>query len=88
MTTRSLPIALTILLGLMLPVTGAEKVEPVRMGSGLMTFDTVPGWGLAANGKSVLGPTHGGVVIDMSAMNAVHVDPTNMFRLNPNIQPG
>ena len=64
MTTRSLHMALTILLGLTLPAPGAEKVEPVRMGSGLMTFDTVPGWGLDTNGKSVLGPTHGGVVID------------------------
>ncbi len=37
---------------------------PVRMGSGMMTFDTVPGWGLDADGNSVLGSTHGGVVID------------------------
>jgi hypothetical protein len=29
-----------------------------------MTFDTVPGWGLGPDGKSVLGPTHGSVVID------------------------
>lgn len=36
----------------------------VRMGSGIMTFDTVTGWGLGADGKSVLGPTHGSVVID------------------------
>ncbi len=42
----------------------AADVQPVRMGSGLMTFDTVPGWGLGEDGKSVLGPTHGGVVID------------------------
>jgi len=34
------------------------------MGCGLMTFETVPGWGLGADGKSVLGPTHGGVVVD------------------------
>ena len=34
------------------------------MGCGLMTFDTVPGWGLDSDGESVLGPTHGGVVID------------------------
>ena len=34
------------------------------LGCGLMTFDTVPGWGLGPNGKSVLGPTHGGVVIN------------------------
>lgn len=38
--------------------------KPVRMGCGLMTFDTVPGWGLGKDGKSVLGATHGGVVID------------------------
>jgi len=41
-----------------------DKVEPVRMGAGIMTFDTVPGWGLRPDGSSPLGPTHGGVVID------------------------
>jgi DNA-binding beta-propeller fold protein YncE len=40
------------------------KVAPVRMGSGAMTFDTVPGWGLRPDGNSALGPTHGSVVID------------------------
>lgn len=44
--------------------SGAEPARPVRMGCGLMTFETVPGWGLGADGKSVLGPTHGGVVVD------------------------
>lgn len=34
------------------------------MGCGLMTFDTVPGWGLRPDGKSSLGATHGGVVVD------------------------
>ena len=38
--------------------------EPVRMGCGDMTFDTVPGWGLRPDGASPLGPTHGSVVID------------------------
>jgi hypothetical protein len=33
------------------------------MGCGLMTFDTVPGWGLV-DGRSALGPTHGAVAID------------------------
>lgn len=42
----------------------AQTVESVRMGSGIMTFDTVPGWGLGDDGKSVIGGTHGGVVID------------------------
>ncbi len=41
-----------------------KAVKPVRMGSGIMTFDTVPGWGLRPDGKSALGPTHGSVVID------------------------
>ena len=48
-----------------LSLTGrADETKPVRMGNGIMTFDTVPGWGLGDDGKSVLGATHGGVVID------------------------
>lgn len=47
-----------------LPALAADSVQPVRMGCGLMTFDTVPGWGLRPNGQSALGPTHGAVVID------------------------
>ena len=43
-----------------------QTQPPVRMGDGLMTFDTVPGWGLGPDGKSVLGATHGGVVVDES----------------------
>lgn len=42
----------------------SEPVAPVRMGCGAMTFDTVPGWGLDESGQSVLGATHGSVVID------------------------
>ena len=45
-------------------VSAAEPVKPVRMGCGLMTFDTVPGWGLRPDGSSALGGTHGGVVLD------------------------
>ncbi|MFO0911350.1 MAG: 6-bladed beta-propeller [Pirellulales bacterium] len=41
-----------------------ELPQPVRMGCGIMTFDTVPGWGLRPSGESALGPTHGAVVID------------------------
>ncbi len=40
-----------------------EAPAGVRMGTGLMTFDTVPGWGLTADGKSAIGPTHGGVIV-------------------------
>jgi len=43
---------------------GTEAAKPVRMGCGIMTFDTVPGWGLRPDGTSALGPTHGAVVID------------------------
>ncbi len=56
--------AVAILLGTALPVSGVEEIRPVRMGCGLMTFDTVPGWGLRPDGNSALGPTHGAVVID------------------------
>lgn len=46
------------------PARAADTPTPVRMGAGAMTFDTVPGWGLGADGKPVIGPTHGGVVVD------------------------
>ncbi len=57
-------VAVAIAFSLGLPSFAQEKPKPVRMGCGLMTFDTVPGWGLSPEGKSVIGPTHGGVVID------------------------
>lgn len=57
-------VAVAISMAIALPVRAAEKPQPVRMGCGLMTFDTVPGWGLSAEGKSIIGPTHGGVVVD------------------------
>jgi hypothetical protein len=57
---------LGIVLSTVLPVAAAEKVDPVRMGCGLMTFDTVPGWGLRPDGSSAIGPTHGAVVVSES----------------------
>ncbi len=57
-------IAVAVLFSVTVSLSAAEKVAPVRMGSGIMTFDTVPGWGFDEQGRSVLGPTHGGVVID------------------------
>jgi hypothetical protein len=59
-----LPYFAVIALHIALTAHAEEKVEPVRMGCGQMTFDTVPGWGLLPDGKSALGPTHGSVVID------------------------
>jgi hypothetical protein len=64
MKASSFSITITVLLCLALPARAGERVQPVRMGCGLMTFDTVPGWGRGEDGKSVLGPTHGAVVID------------------------
>ncbi len=64
MKNRSLALAIALVLGLT-PVTfSADKPAPVRMGSGVMTFDTVPGWALAPDGKSTIGPCHGSVVVD------------------------
>jgi hypothetical protein len=57
-------LALTLFLSALSFITHAEETAPVRMGCGFMTFDTVPGWGLGEDGKSVIGGTHGGVVID------------------------
>ena len=62
----SITMAVTIALSMAVPALAAESSQPVRMGCGLMTFDTVPGWGLRSDGKSVLGPTHGAVVIDQA----------------------
>ncbi len=56
--------AVAVLLSMTLPAIAADKVQSVRMGNGSMTFDTVPGWGLSDAGKSIIGPTHGGVVVD------------------------
>ena len=64
MKNRSVHLAIMLVLGITLPLLAAEAAKPVRMGSGVMTFDTVPGWGLRPDGKSALGPTHGGVVVD------------------------
>ncbi len=57
-------IIFAIALSIALPALATDAVAPVRMGCGAMTFDTVPGWGLGEDGKSVLGGTHGSVVID------------------------
>ena len=64
MNNKSTGIVITILLAMALPVLAADGPQPVRMGCGLMTFDTVPGWGLRPSGSSALGPTHGAVVVD------------------------
>ncbi len=61
---KSCLLSVAIVLAIAVPMHAADPVQPVRMGSGLMTFDTVPGWGLGDDGKSILGSTHGGVVID------------------------
>ena len=59
---RCLAAATAVLM--VIPALAADKSQPVRMGCGAMTFDTVPGWGLGPDGKSQLGPTHGAVAID------------------------
>ena len=61
---RSISVALALVFGLAPPVLAADTTLPVRMGCGLMTFDTVPGWGLNPDGKSAIGPCHGGVAVD------------------------
>src|SRR6476659_7809604 len=56
--------ALLLSLCVTLPALAQKDAKPVRMGCGIMTFDTVPGWGLRPDGASALGPTHGGVAVD------------------------
>ena len=75
-------LSLAVLFGLALPLFAADPVKPVRMGCGLMTFDTVPGWGLDENGKSQIGPTHGAVVIDKAGNIYTSAD-MGVFVFNP-----
>ncbi|MBI1247107.1 6-bladed beta-propeller [bacterium] len=60
----SISLALVFSFGTALSLFAADKQQPVRMGCGAMTFDTVPGWGLRPDGSSAIGSTHGSVVID------------------------
>lgn len=71
-----------IVLAAALTLSAADKPQPVRMGSGIMTFDTFPGWGLGPDGKSVLGGTHGAVVID-SAGNIYTSAAIGVFVFSP-----
>ena len=41
-------------LAIVLLMGQGRAAEPVRMGCGIMTFDTVPGWGLDEQGTSCL----------------------------------
>ncbi len=77
---RSYCLALIVAAASTLPA--ADKPQPVRMGSGIMTFDTVPGWGLGPDGKSVLGGTHGAVVVD-SAGNIYTSAAIGVFVFSP-----
>lgn len=62
----SILLAFAISFGTAFSVFAEHSPQPVRMGCGLMTFDTVPGWGLRPDGNSTIGPCHGSVVIDKS----------------------
>ncbi|MBA2115171.1 hypothetical protein [Bremerella alba] len=62
----SLFLAMVVSLGTAISLMADDGPQPVRMGSGQMTFDTVPGWGLRPDGNSAIGPTHGSVVIDQA----------------------
>jgi hypothetical protein len=73
---------LTIVLATASTLPAADKPQPVRMGSGIMTFETVPGWGLGPDGKSVLGGTHGAVVVD-SAGNIYTSAAIGVFVFSP-----
>lgn len=64
MKSRILCYAVALLIGFAPIASGVENAKPVRMGCGIMTFDTVPGWGLRPDGSSAIGSTHGAVVVD------------------------
>ncbi|MFK7767261.1 MAG: hypothetical protein AB8B55_08565 [Mariniblastus sp.] len=59
-----LPLSLAAICLLSYDAMAQDQANPVRMGAGAMTFETVPGWGLRPDGSSAIGSTHGGVVVD------------------------
>ncbi len=60
---RLIPAMFAVVFALATTGKAGDEARPVRMGSGALTFDTVPGWGLAPDGKSTIGPCHGGVAV-------------------------
>ncbi|NNE01082.1 MAG: 6-bladed beta-propeller [Pirellulaceae bacterium] len=66
MKSLSLCLAAVLVLTLSSPNWAQDTPNGVRMGCGIMTFETVPGWGLRPDGNSPLGPTHGGVVVNQA----------------------
>lgn len=82
MPARALGLTLVVVFTVVASGAAADTPQAVRMGCGLMTFDTVPGWGLAADGKSLLGPTHGAVVVD-SAGNIYTSARAGVFVFSP-----
>ncbi len=66
MVSRKSLVSFAIAVLLVAQAAAADLPQPVRMGAGAMTFDTVPGWGLGEDGKSQIGSTHGGVCVDKS----------------------
>ena len=56
--------SLTVVTAALPSLQAQEAQAPVRTGSGEMTFETVPGWGLRPDGSSAIGSTHGAVVVD------------------------
>jgi len=81
MKNRLISIAVALVSCHALTAHAADTPQPVRMGCGLMTFDTVPGWGLGPDGKSVIGPCHGSVVVDKEG-NIYNERPRGRVRLH------
>jgi hypothetical protein len=71
-----------VLIGVVAVPVYAELPAPVRMGCGIMTFDTVPGWGLDEKGLSQIGPTHGGVAVDSRGLIYTSAD-AGIFVFSP-----
>jgi hypothetical protein len=73
---------IAFLIGVVAVPVYAELPAPVRMGCGIMTFDTVPGWGLDDKGLSQIGPTHGGVAVDSRGLVYTSAD-AGIFVFSP-----
>jgi DNA-binding beta-propeller fold protein YncE len=65
------------------PRDDSGDTKPVTVGSGAQTYRTVPAWGDVPD-KLLIGPTHGGVVVDKAGLIYVSSDSTKgMFVFQP-----
>jgi sugar lactone lactonase YvrE len=50
------------------PNDGAAVTSAVRSGAGIGVYESIPNWCKLPEGKAIVGPTHGGIVVDKAGL--------------------